>query len=411
MASAGEKNRRVRRPCGFLYWLAVFFTRIWLTLFFGLRLDRSGVRDVRGPVLLLCNHESNYDFLLCAMGFPQLRFNYMVTTYFFHSRALARTLRLMGCIPKKQFIPDPGAIKGVFEVVRGGGSVCIFPEGQVCYSGAMNDVDLSVAKLAKKLGITVAVASVRGNYMAFPKWACGRKYPSRTEWSAKVLFTPEQLAAATTEEVGAAILGALSYDEFEWQRARMYRSRRPRSTEGLEIVLYRCPACGGEPAMRSDGGRRLVCEKCGYEVTLNDACFFERDGGAPVFDSISAWFRSEQAAVAAAIEAGGLPFSSPCSLHKTVDGRQGYTRCGEGTMTLDGDGIRFSGTKDGAPFEAAALYEHQTTLTHSASLCGVDVPGAGENYLFAPADGRDMFRFIEGYLYMRKKKERAHTAG
>ncbi|MEA4912923.1 MAG: 1-acyl-sn-glycerol-3-phosphate acyltransferase [Oscillospiraceae bacterium] len=403
MARAEGKNR-VRKPCAFLYGLATFCTRIWFTLFYGLRIDRSGVRDVKGPLLLLCNHESNYDFLLCAIGCRPRRFNFMVTTYFYHSTLLARTLRLMGCIPKKQFVPDAGAIKSVLEVVHRGGDVCIFPEGQVCYSGATNAIDPSIAKLVKKLGVTTAVASVRGNYLSFPKWACGKKFPARVEWSARVLFTPEQLARADVDEVGRAVLAALRYDDYEWQRERMIPSRRPRTAQGLETVLYRCPKCGRDRAMCAQGDR-LVCEKCGYTVALDRCGFFVRpDGEAPVFDSVSAWFRYEQRALEDEIDAGGLPFSSPCILHKTVEGRHGYTRCGEGEMTLDAAGIHFKGTKDGAPFEAGALYEHQTTLTHNAGLRGIDVPGAGENYLLSPLDGREMFRFIEGYTILHRKR-------
>ncbi len=404
MASADGKIRRVRRPFGPLYRFAAFCARVWLTAGYGLRLDRGGIKDVKGPVLLLCNHESNYDFLLCAMGFRQ-KFNFMVSTFFFHSALLSRVLRLMGCIPKKQFVPDAGAIKGVLEVAKRGGSVCIFPEGQVCYSGAANDIDMSVAKLVKKLGMTTAVAAVRGNYLSFPKWACGAKFPSRIEWSARVLFTPEQLAGASVDEIGAAVQRALDYDDFDWQRAHMCKSRRPRTTAGLETVLYRCPACERDGVMRADG-RRLYCEKCGYEVILSDACFFERPSGEPpVYDSVSGWFRYERQCLERELDGGALPLVSACTLHKTVDGKQGYTRCGEGKMTLGERGLRFEGIKDGAPFTVAALYEHQTALTHNAKLCAVDVAGEHENFALAPADSRDLFRFVEGYLYLRKRRD------
>ncbi|NLC78341.1 MAG: 1-acyl-sn-glycerol-3-phosphate acyltransferase, partial [Ruminococcaceae bacterium] len=171
------KNKKKRNPYDVhktdpvLYWLAVHVIKLWFRLFFGLKINNEGVKGIKTPFLLLANHESNYDFLMDAVALYPNKLHIMVTSYFFHHSLLGWLLRHMGCIPKKQFVPDTGAIKSVLRLIERGENVCIFPEGQTCYTGETSDFDESTAKLVKKLGVTVAASTVRGNHLAFPKWA------------------------------------------------------------------------------------------------------------------------------------------------------------------------------------------------------------------------------------------------
>lgn len=404
-----EKKRNfyaVRKPLGLLYWFAVNVMSLYFRLIYGLRLDRSQMKGLKAPVLVLSNHESNFDFFVSAFALYPLKLHFMVSTYFFHHSLLGRLLYLMGCVPKKQFVPDTSAIKTVLRLAENKENICIFPEGQTCYTGEVSDIDMSTAKLVKKLGITTAAVTVRGNHLTFPKWANGRKYPSRVEGKAKIILTPEQIKELSLCEIEQILSAALYYNDFEWQRETMAKSRKPRTTDGLENIVYRCPKCNRDFAMRSDKGRKLICESCGYSVVYNDYGFFETENNEkPVYDNSADWFNFERRAISEEIDSGGLPFVCDCSLGKTVEGKQGYTPCGEGTMTLDEKGIHFVGTKNGEPFEVGALYEHQTTLPHNAGLCAIDIHGVGENYALIPDDRRKMIKFVEGYLIMRKRRD------
>lgn len=398
--SSGEP----RRPSSFLYALACFYTQAVFGLKHRLTTDSSAIAGVEPPVLVLCNHEANNDFLIAANALRPLKLNFMVTTYFFHHSLLGRLLRFMGCIPKRQFLSDPAAIKAVIKVIGRGGSVCVFPEGQVCYAGRSNRIDASIGKLAKKLGVTVLVHTVRGNYLTAPKWACGRMYKGRVESRAEILLTPDELRELSVERINERITRALEYDEFEWQRVSRVPYKPERAAEGAENVLYRCPDCEREFTMRAEG-RSLVCEGCGYTASFDEYGFFmSPDGSRARFETMSRWYRWQyERAETEFVE--GFEYSAPCSLARTVEGRFGYSECGSGVMTADSRGLRFMGERLGEPFELAALVERQSNVTHNAASCAVDIEGPDANYALAPEDKRRMMKFVILYQIARARFE------
>ncbi len=404
-----KNNKRnpydVHKIDSFLYWLAVHAVKLWFRLFYGLKINNAEVRGLKAPFLLLSNHESNYDFLMDAIALYPNKLHIMVTTYFFHHALLGRLLEHMGCIPKRQFVPDTKAIKSVLRIIERGENVCIFPEGQTCYTGETCDFDESTAKLVKKLCVPVVASTVRGNHLAFPKWAPGKKFPARCEVYARVILTAKEISELSAEEIYTILKRELSYNDFEWQRGVMAKSRKPRTTSGLQNILYRCVNCKADFSMTSDGKNRLVCSKCGYTAELDDYGFLHAVNGETVTDNCAAWFNLQRAAINAEIDAGALPFSSPCRLMRTIEGKQGYFDCGEGTVTLDGTGIHFNGVRDGEPFSVEALYERQSALPHNCTFWAIDIHGEGENYALAPDDPRKMIKFVESYLIMRKRTD------
>ncbi|MDO4565824.1 MAG: lysophospholipid acyltransferase family protein [Oscillospiraceae bacterium] len=404
MAEKNSSEKTPREPSKWLYFLACLYAKYIYGKKYNIVFDNVQTRGLKGPALVLSNHESNRDFLICAAALYPLRLNFMVSTYFFHHRLLSWLLRLMGCIPKRQYLPDAAAVKSVMKAAARGARVCIFPEGQVCFSGQSSDIDLSTAKLAKRLGLPLIIHSIRGNYLTAPKWARGKQYRGRIESRTEILYGAEELRSLPLETVARGIKEALSYDEFVWQRETMaaFKPER-RETAGLETILYRCPACGSDLAMLARG-ESLVCERCGYEVSFNEYGFFKAHEGAPVFDSVSEWYRFELEC-AAREYAGSFSFSMPCTLHRTVEGRQGYEPCGAGLMTADERGLHFKGERLKEPFELSALVERQSNITHNASLAALDIEGPDANYALRPEDSRAMGKFIVLYLLAAKRAQ------
>lgn len=407
MSSVSSKRGGApRRPNAVLYALAVFFCGLYMRLVYRLRLDRSGIKGLRGPVIVLGNHASNLDFITMACALYPLRLNFMVTTYFFRHFLLGRLLRFMGCIPKRQFVPDTGSVRACLAAAKQGQNIGIFPEGQVTYTGATGRIEPSIGKLVKKLGLTVVICKVHGNHLSCPKWARGKTFRGVMQASASILYTPQQLSSLTAQEIFEGLREALDYNEYEWQRKEKVHFRPRRTADGLQSILYRCPACGADPAMQPDG-EKLVCEHCGYAVALDEYGLLRPvSGGRLYYDNPVSWFCWEYAEARKEAEAGAFPYSRPCRLYKTVDGRFGYTLCGSGVMTADWRGLHFEGEKEGEPFAFSALIEHQSNLTHNMGIGGIDIlVGENSNYALAPQDLRSMMKFISFYLIARDHSE------
>lgn len=402
------RHQQPRKPSGFLYALLCLYTRTVFTLMYGLRIDKKAIKGIKKPVLVISNHQSNYDFLVVAAALWPLRLNAMTASWFFHNKTLRWVLNRLGAISKKQFVPDTSAIKSAMKVAARGDNVAVFPEGQVCYSGMNCDVDESVGKLIKKLEVTTINLKIRGNHLTWPKWSLSKgTYRGRVQCTVEVLFTPEQIQKMSLDEVTAKAIHALNYNEYEWQRSQMVQYRPAlRKTKGLNIVLHRCPACGTEYATQTENNE-LFCEHCGYRVAMNRYGFFELVNGQELlFDNPAAWYSWQKEAMVQDAKAQKvLPVVCPSTLYKTVEGKHGYTKCGRGTMTLDDTGLHFEGTKDGQPFSKSVLYDQQSTLAHSAAECAIDIQGEGESYGFAPDEKRHMLYVVDMYSIIRKLKK------
>lgn len=402
-----EENKRPhpRKPCGWLYGVAVALARVFFRVFYGLRINNSETAHLREPVFMICNHASNYDFIFAAIALYPLKINFMVSNFFFHHWLLRRILRLMGAFPKEQFVPDTAAIKDVLYAANKGGSVGIFPEGQVCYRGTTSDFDAAgLAKLVKKLGLPLVGVKLNGNHLTFPKWAKGRHFPATIECTTKVLLNKEKISISSVEEIAATVQEAMTYNDFAWQRTAKAANRR-RTAEGLEGLLYRCPVCGRNNAMTS-AGKVLRCELCGYSVAVDEYGFFRKNSAHDVvFEDPAAWFLFEREAIAEEFAEDKLPVTSHCALMRTIDGKHGYFPCGEGMLRMDGEGLHFEGTKDGEPFAISVLCDHQEALAHNENQWAVDIPGeGGVHYAVAPDDHRDLIRFVEGYLVVKARR-------
>ena len=122
---------KVKAPFAPLYHFAVTLAGPvfrWKTGFVPLK--RQDVPKT-GPFLVLCQHVSNYDFVYAMQQCRPRRLNAVVSQHFFVTGFLGWLLRLLGCIPIRQFSPEPSAVRSMLSVMREGRGLLIFPEAEV----------------------------------------------------------------------------------------------------------------------------------------------------------------------------------------------------------------------------------------------------------------------------------------
>ena len=237
----------------FLYGIAARVYVLYLKLFCGLSLDTSATKGFQGPALVLANHQSFMDFGIAARAFLPLRLHFV---------AYSKLFRWFRLISKKQFAPDVASVRKMVRITKDGGSVCIFPEGQISYTGINAEVDPGIGELAKLLNVPVLCLHIRGNHLYRPKWACGLLYPSKAQAWTQVLLTQEEVDTLPVETITQRILDALEYNEFDWQRKTMAKAKHSRTTVGLEHYLWFCPSCQQETFFHPEGNH-LSCPHCG----------------------------------------------------------------------------------------------------------------------------------------------------
>ena len=410
MDTKQEKKKETRLCPGWLYRLGVNLMYIYMRLFFGLKLDLSEMKGVKGPFLVVANHQSLFDFGIVSKAALPEQLRFVISSHFFHNSAYNKLFTFIGAVSKRQFVPDTVSARKTLRLARQGCSICIFPEGQTCYSGENAAIDPDIGKLAKLLRLPVVNVQIRGNYLRRPKWARGKTYPSRVEARAYLLLSGEQVAEMSAGEIGKVIIDGISYDELVWQKEKMYRSKNPRSAEGLESLLFLCPECGSEFTMQPRG-RHLTCSCCGYDVILNDYCLFEKgDHGELKEDTISGWIRLQSRYLKEKLDNDELlPITSHGRYLESDLGdyeEYGYRLYGEGTGTLDETGFTFTGTRAGEHYEYHVDPYQMWDLTHNADLASISLNGncvGDKDYAFDPDDPRLMMKYVLAWPLVRNR--------
>lgn len=353
---AFPKRQRLR----LLAWL-ISFPAVW-----GHREIITKVRTdgLKPPYLLLCNHNAFHDFkVTTAALFPQ-RANYVVaidgytapTKKGFQSREWL--LRTVGCVCKRKFTNDAILVRQLNRVIKNGDIAVLYPEARYSLCGTNAVLPESLGKLCKLLKVPVVSLIMSGHHVDSPYWNLRERGIRHTEAVMTQLFTAQELAAATVDEINERIQAAFTYDDFLWQKIRGIRTPQDWRAEGLHKVLYQCPHCKTEYRMRSEG-TKLICSACGKTWTMSELSELSADSGETEFSHIPDWYEWERANVRREVEDGSYAITCPVRV-ESLPNSDGYIHLGKGTMTHNSDGFHVSVSGQYGEFEmtkpALSLY-------------------------------------------------------
>ena len=347
----------MKKPNGFLYFIFYILIYPFLKICFRLRVDRADYHPPDGPFVVVANHVSFMDFALVMLSIYPRRLNAVAAQKFFFYRPLDRLLPLMGCIAKKLFDADAAAIKGIMGVIRSGGRLLLFPEGRCTTHGSYMGIHKANGKLLKKLAVPVVSCRIEGAYICMPFWRKGLRFGPVSVTLAS-LFTPEELSDLSVDEVNRRLDRRLSgADATAPPRLSVTLTAR-RLVEGLENILYICPACGEEFTLAT-AGNVISCAQCRAEAVMG------RDGrlrwangsvsadAAPLPSTVAACFDGQWATVMARLGDEAPLYEVAVSVRMAAAPGRGLAECGRGMLRLDGEGWHFDGELAGA---ATALF-------------------------------------------------------
>lgn len=251
------------------YRLCRVLGRIAGRLLFSLETKRDpALDDIEGGLLILANHQSYADPLLMATAFPDRMIHFVAGRYLFEKKWTKRIFRRLGVIAKEQMRPDARTIRDLLVLARRGESLFLFPEGQRSVDGRTNVLHASTARLVKKLGLPVAVVRMRGAYLSWPRWSKGGVRRGKISQEASLLFTAQDVACLSPEDLVHRLEQALFVDEYADQLARavprLYSGRK--RAERLDAILHWCPVCRGPFLLKAED-EHLTC--CACELTMH----------------------------------------------------------------------------------------------------------------------------------------------
>ena len=312
--------------------------------------------DYRGkPYVLVSNHASRADYVFTGLAMWPDTFNYVVGYNEFFRGHLAALLRALQVVPKKNFTPQPYAIKQIMRVIKEGGRIIIMPEGMSSISGANQPCALGGGQLLKSLGVPVIYTKIKGGYLTNPKF-CLDERPGRVDVTVDLLFSPERLKAMTADEIQREMDEKLWQDDYEWNKtARAKYDGHGHMAKNLHQLLFWCPKCGAELCMEDDGDV-IRCTRCGNEARLNEYYdLIPGDDSCVIPETPRVWFDMQRDHVRAAVHQEGFTLKEHIKLgalpkYEYLKNQDTSVIVGEGTLTLDRDGLHYEGSRDGQAY-------------------------------------------------------------
>ena len=302
---------------------------LFLMLKFGYRAKKP--ENLPDNYIVLANHATNFDPLFVAVAFPQM---YLVGSEHISRWGLASKLLnfFFAPIMRPKGSVASHTVKEILQTLRSGKNVCLFAEGSCSWDGRPNPILPSTGKMVQKARCGLVTYRLKGGFFAQPRWGtCGTRRGYLRGEPVNV-YTAEQLAAMSADEINEVIRRDLYEDAYERQLAQPERYKSSRAAEGLEYLMFTCPTCGGNETFRTHGDT-VECTHCGLKFRYDDYGMLDGVSFATLRD-YGVWQDGEVAHHAAE----GVSYTSAEGTLVRVAGGV-TTEAGRGPVSFGPDGI------------------------------------------------------------------------
>jgi 1-acyl-sn-glycerol-3-phosphate acyltransferase len=226
-----------------------------------------------GPYLILGNHTCMIDPILLSYAFD-FPIYFVSSEQIFNLGFATKILRfLVHPLKKAKSVADIGTIKEIKQTLKEGGSVGMFVEGNVTYTGENPRTPRAIGKLIRHLQVPVIFYQMRGLYFTDPRWSVYRKKGYAWGEIKRILF-PTEIAKLTDEELAQLVIDELYVNAYEVQKKYQYLYKGKKRAEGLERLIFACPKCHQMHAITTKDNE-IRCTACQAQGTYLETGLIE----------------------------------------------------------------------------------------------------------------------------------------
>ena len=306
------------------------------------RLETEGMERLGKdePALFLMNHSSFIDLKIAGTILYPRPFNIVCTSDgFVGKRALMRNL---GCIPTKKFITDTALVRQMCYAVRElGDSILMYPEASYSFDGTATPLPEALGKLLKLLNIPVVMIKTQGAFLRDPLYNMLQLRKVDVRAKMQYVLSPAEIQEKSVGELNEILKKLFTFDNFRDQQLARIHVSEPFRADGLNRVLYKCPACQAEGQMEGKG-TILRCKHCGKTWELTETGYLRAADGQDLFDHVPDWYAWERECVRKELEGGTYLLDIPVTIRMLVDMDCLYT-VGHGRLVHSREGFHLTG--------------------------------------------------------------------
>ena len=217
--------------------------------------------------------------------------------------------------------------------VRKGNNICIFAEGVRTWDGVTGPVVPATAQLVKSARCGLVTYRIEGGYFVSPNWASSANTRRGRLYGAPVgIYTKEDLAEMSVEEIDEIIKRDLHEDAYARQKVEMRPYRSKKLAKGMESLIFLCPKCRAHGTLTS-AKDKVTCSACGASFTYDEYGMLNGIDYKTVYE-LNQWQRGELAKDVA----NNVQYTAPDASLYTIEGHELKTVC-EGNAQITNEAI------------------------------------------------------------------------
>lgn len=300
------------------------------------RMDEAG----DGPYLILMNHSSFIDLKIASRIFFPKKYCIVCTSDGFVGKEWL--MRLLGCIPTQKFVTDVSLIMDmIYAIKKKNTSVLMYPEASYSFDGTATALPRKLGTLIKKLGVPVVTVITDGAFLYDPLYNGLQKRKVKVSAEVKCLLTADEIKDKSVTEIDEMLDSEFSFDNFARQRDQKIAVTEKFRADGLERILYKCPACNSEN--KAEGkGVLLTCNECGKQYYMDEFGQMNSRHGDAEFSHIPDWYKWERECVKKELLNGSYLLDCDVEIGILTDFKAIYM-VGDGHLTHDENGFTLTG--------------------------------------------------------------------
>ena len=401
---------QARKPLWFLR--PIEYVGAWLFSGpFGSRTKFNHINKVsyKEPSLIFSNHASFIDFPNVIVDMFPRRQCWVISIEEFNDREFL--MRGLGGLAKRKFTNDVELIKHIVELIKVKKiSVVIYPEARFSLAGINEDLGEGLGRLVKMCECPVIVFNQKGNFLRSPQWNKRPYRNVRVYADVTTAISKEDALTMDPNEIQERIEESFIYDEYRWQFDNKIKIKSKYRAKNIHKILYKCPECGNEHEMDSDG-TSLWCNACGAHWDMDEYGELHQRGGVAKYPIVSNWYRWERDEAIKEVNEGRYSVKSRCRLEKLTSFKHGFKTLGFVNMTHDENGYTIEGTLD----DGSEFYLNKPCLTTRSMHIEYDYKGRGDaldiatiedTWFLFPLEIKNCltkFNFVTEALYFKAK--------
>ena len=283
--------------------------------------------------IVLSNHVTDYDPILVGLSFKRQMY-YVASEHITRWGWLYKVLNFVfEPIIRYKATVAASTVMDILRKVRKGNNVCIFAEGVRTWDGVTGPVVPATAQLIKSCRCGLVTYRIEGGYFASPNWASSGNTRRGHLYGAPVgVYTKEDLAKMSVEEIDEIIKRDLYEDAYARQSTEMHAYRGRKLAEGMESLVFLCPQCRAHGTLESKKNR-VTCSACGNSFTYDKFGMLDGIDQKTVYE-LNQWQRAE---LAKDVE-NGVEYTAPNAALYTIEGHELKTVC-EGDAHITNEAI------------------------------------------------------------------------